>query len=91
MTLVQLLLDEPEPAVAKNRLSGLVGCAPVVVGFRKVSLIAEIHCDGEKPVAVPKTLPGKASDERPKVKVQLEESTLTLQLPKDYSDQIAAH
>ena len=36
-------------------------------------------------------LPGKASDDHPRVKIQLEESSLTLQLPKDYTDQIAAH
>ena len=53
--------------------------------------ITDVKCDGGKAFPVPAKLPGKASDERPKVKIQLEESSLTLQLPKDYTDQIAAH
>jgi hypothetical protein len=53
--------------------------------------IATVKCDAGKSYPVPTKLPGKAEPERPRVKIQLEESTLTLQLPKDYTDQIAAH
>ncbi len=53
--------------------------------------VATVKCDAGKSYPVPTKLPGKAEGERPRVKIQLEESTLTLQLPKDYTDQIAAH
>ena len=53
--------------------------------------ITEVKCEGGKAFPVPTKLPGKASDDHPRVKIQLEESSLTLQLPKDYTDQIAAH
>jgi hypothetical protein len=61
------------------------------VDVLKKASIAEVQCKGGKPLSVPKVTPAAATDDRPKVKVQLEESTLTLQLPKDYTDQIAAH
>lgn len=89
-----------KPLEAKPQKTAKVKCSEYItakledrdaVEALQKAKIAEIHCEGDKAVPVPKTLPGKASDERPKAKIQLEESTLTLQLPKDFSDQIAAH
>lgn len=89
-----------KPLEAKAQKTAKVKCSEYVtakledrdaVEALQKAKITEIKCDGDKPIAVPTKLPGKASDERPKAKIQLEESTLTLQLPKDYTDQIAAH
>jgi hypothetical protein len=89
-----------KPLEAKLQKTAKVKCSEYVtakledrdaVETLQKAKITEIKCEGDKVVAVPKTLPGKASDERPKARIQLEESTLTLQLPKDYTDQIAAH
>ena len=89
-----------EPAVGKPLavksptcgayVEGKLGDRDAVEVLQKAK-ITVVKCDAGKSYPVPTTLPGKATDERPRVKIMLEESTLTLQLPKDYTDQIAAH
>ena len=89
-----------EPIYAKPLTVKTAKCDDYVVGklgdrdaveVLQKAKITEVKCDAGKSYPVPTKLPGKASDDHPRVKIQLEESSLTLQLPKDYSDQIAAH